>query len=333
MLVDNAIVVVEGMKIKIEAGEDRIEAAKSVVGQTATPLLGATVVAVMAFAAIGTSQDSTGEFCRSLFQVILISLMLSWLTAVTTTPLFCKMFLKGKPEGKDKGESKDPYGGGIFRLYKNFLTACLKVRWLTIAVVVGLFCISLYGFRFVDNSFFPNSTRPQFFIDFWMPEGTDIRDTEKTLAKAEKYLLGLEGVTNVATAVGGGEVRFLLTYTPETTSTSYGQIIVSVDSFNKIQELGLISQRELTELLPDTIVNTREFRLGPGDGGKIQIRISGPDHDTVRELADRAKDIMIEDGGLKGIRTDWREKVKVIRPQLLEAQARRLGITRPDVAY
>jgi len=141
-----------------------------------------------------------------------------------------------------------------------------------------------------------------------------------------------DGVQHVTTAVGGGEVRFLLTYTPEMATTSYGQIIINVDDFKKIDALYYKAQEDLEELLPDVIVNTRKFLLGPGDGGKIQLRISGPNHDKVRELSNIAKNIILDDPMSKAVREDWREKVKVIRPQLLESQARRLGIERPDLA-
>lgn len=334
MLVDNAIVVTDGIKVKMEKGTPALKAAMEVVGQTATPLFAATVVAVMAFAAIGLSDDSTGEFCRSLFQVILISLMLSWVTAVTVTPLICKMFLlpkKAKTPSTDK-PSKDPYGGKFYQLYRNLLCTCIRLRGLTMAIVIGLFCLALYGFRYVDNSFFPTSTRAQFFIDFWLPEGTHINTVSEKLKKAEAYLIAQEEVTDVATEIGGGQLRFLLTYTPESASWSFGQIIVSVNDYKSIDSILPKVQEELTDLLPNVVVNCRKFLLGPGDGGKIQIRITGPDYTEVRKLAKKAKAVLYQDGGAIGIRDDWREKVKVIRPQMSEAQARRTGITRPDLA-
>ncbi|MDJ0839518.1 MAG: efflux RND transporter permease subunit [Acidobacteriota bacterium] len=330
MLVDNAIVVTEGMQIKIEAGIDRIKAAGEVVGQTAVPLLGATVVAILAFASIGVSQDSTGEFCRTLFQVILISLSLSWVTAVTTTPLLCKMILKGGNGGQEAGG--DPYGGLIFRLYRSGLTAAIRFRWVTVAVVIAMFAVSMIGFKSVKRSFFPASTSPQFTIDVWLPEGTHIDDTETTLVKAEQYLRGLEGMLEVATTVGGGNLRFMLTYAPEFPSSSYGQFIVKVDDYRKID--GLVTQIEdhFAQTMPEAIVGAKKLILGPGDGGKIQMRLSGPDHAEVRRLADVVKRIIEEDGGAKTIRDEWREQVKVFRPQLSEAVSRRTGITRPILA-
>ena len=331
MLVDNAIVVVDGMQVRIEQGMDRIEAASEVVGQNMIPLLGATVIAVLAFASIGTSQDSTGEYTRSLYTVILISLMLSWVTAITTTPLVGKLFLKGKPEQKPGEEAKDPYGGKFYATYKKLLSSAIRRRWLTMGLITGIFLVSLWGFGFVSNMFFPNSTRPQFFADIWLPEGTHIRDTERELAKAEEYFQGLDEVTHVSTAIGGGDLRFLLTYTPNPGSSSFGAMFVDVNDWTTIESLQVRTQRELQALLPEAIVNIRKFRLGPGEGGQIQLRISGPDGTILREMAETAKQILREEGG-KGIRDEWRERVKTIRPLMAEAQARQLGIERPELA-
>ncbi|HRZ87111.1 MAG TPA: efflux RND transporter permease subunit, partial [bacterium] len=334
MLVDNAIVVTDGMKVRMLQGKDALDAAKEVVGQTAAPLLGATTVAVIAFAAIGTSQDSTGEYCRTLFQVILISLMFSWVTAVTSTPLFCKLFLLGKKDRERAagGVRSDPYAGGFYGVYRRFLCAAIKYRRLTVSVMLVLFAVSVYGFGSVDKSFFPPSSRPQYFVNFWMPKGTSIAATEEAVIKAEKYLMSRPETTHIATLVGGGEVRFLLTYPTEQPDRSYGQIIVSVKDFREIDKAAPQVQKELDELLPGALIEVKKFMLGPGDGGKIQFRVSGPDQDTVRLLAAKAKEVLATDGDAKNIRENWGNKAKVIRPQLEEAQARRLGIARPDVA-
>ena len=332
MLVDNAIVVIDGMKVRIEAGEDRIKAASKVVGQTAIPLLFATIVAVLAFASIGTSNDPTGEYCLSLFLVILISLMLSWVTAVTITPLLGKMFLKGKSDDKGTAKKKDPYGGGLAQLYKKGLISAIRHRWITVVVVVGIFFLALYGFGYVKVMFFPNSTRPQFFVECYFPEGTHIRQTERELTVAEEYISGFEGVTDIAVAVGGGEPRFLLTYVPGAASSGYGVIIASVNNYRIINHIAPQIQTKLEELIPNGIFNVRKFLLGPGEGGKIQLRIYGRDRIVLRQMASKVKAIMHEDPGTKAIRDEWKEKIKVVRPQMAEAQSRQLGITRPQLA-
>ncbi len=331
MLVDNAIVVTDGIRVKMEQGQDGISAAREIVGQTGVPLLGATFVAIAAFAAIGTSEDATGEYCRTLFSVILISLTLSWVTAVTVTPLLCNIFLKVKEKKGDEA-AKDPYGGVIFVAYQGFLSTCIRFRWVTVGVVVGLFVVSIVGFGSVRQMFFPDATRNQFYIDVWLPEGTHIEETTREMARAEEYLLGREEVTHVATFVGGGQIRFILTYTPESSYASFAQLMVEVKDFRDIPDLLVSTLEDLEELFPQAVINNKAFLLGPSEGGKIQLRISGPDPAVLRELGMRAEKIIQDDPVSKGVRNEWRNKVKVVRPQMAEAQARRLGITRTMLA-
>jgi len=334
MLVDNAIVVTDGMRLRMQQGENALTAAKAIVGQVGMPLLGATVVAIAAFASIGTSQDSTGEYCRTLFYVILISLTLSWVTAVTSTPLLCQAFLKkGKQQGAGEGsDSKDPYGGAFYRVYRGFLSLCIRLRWVTMIVVVALFVAAVFGFGRVKQSFFPDSTRAQFYVDFWFPEGTDIHETLRQMERAEKELSKTKGVTHLTTLIGGGQVRFLLTYTPEKNYASFGQILVDVDDYRKIGTMTPRIQSELEQRFPGALVNVRLFVLGPSSGGKIQLRLYGPDGKVLRDMAERAKGVLLDDGGARAVRDEWRQMVKVLRPQVAEAQALRAGIERPDLA-
>ncbi len=327
MLVDNAIVVTDGIRMKMKQGVDALTAARDVVGQVGTPLFGATLIAIAAFAAIGTSPDSTGEYCASLFWVILMSLLLSWFTAVSTTPLLCKTFLKvEKPTDKDKG---DVYSGKIYTLYRNFLSFCIRFRWLTTGVVIALFATSLFGFGFIKQSFFPDSTRPQFYVDFYFPDGTHIDTTVKQLQKAEEWLLEQKDFEHVATEIGGGQPRFLLTYTPQTGGSNIGRIIVDVADYTKLRELSYMTQQALEPMFPSAVVNTRLFVNGPNEGGRVQARITGPDAEVLRQLGKKVTTIMLDDVASRGVRNEWGNPVKVVRPQMAEAQARRAGITRP----
>jgi len=329
MLVDNAIVVIDGMLVRIQQGEKAQDAAQSVVAQTALPLLGATAVAIMAFGAIGLSDDSTGEFCKSLFQVVLISLSLSWVTAVTVTPLLGVMFLKPPKPGE---EQSDAYSGGLYRFYRSLLRGAIRARWVTITMVLVAFGAALWGFRYVDQSFFPNSTRPQFMVDFWLPQGTHIDDSVQAAESVEQYLLGVEGVTHVTTLAGAGGLRFLLTYAPEKVNSAYVQFLVDVDDYRNIDSLIATIEQHLADNYPNALSYGKKFLLGPGEGGKIQIRFSGPDTAVLRELAGQAEHILRHDGAAKAIRIDWREPVPVVKPVLAEAEANLAGITREDIA-
>jgi len=331
MLVDNAIVVVDGMLVRINGGEEAKKAARDVVAQQSIPLLGATAVAIMAFGAIGLSQDSTGEFCRSLFQVVLLSLGLSWLSGMTVTPLLCVMFLK--PEKKQPGQqAKDPYDGFLFRAYRGLLLLAIRFRWATLLVVLVVFSISLWGFQFIDKSFFPESTRPQFMVDVWLPEGTHIDETVHTSEAIQKYLSDLEGATHVTTLAGAGGMRFLVTYAPEQANPAYVQFLVDVEDYHLIDDLISQVEQQLQTQFPDVEVYGKKFLLGPGAGGKIQARFNGPDPNVLRKLAEQTIHILHEDGRAKAIRTDWRQRVKVVRPILAEEEANNAGVTAQDVA-
>lgn len=336
MLVDNAIVITEGMLMAMKRGHDRLAAAKQVVTQTAFPLLGSTAIAILAFGAIGLSQDNTGEFTRSLFVVLLISLSLSWITAVTVTPLFGYFFLKSEPAvGEEKNQKdptdQDPYAGRIYQVFRRLLVTCMLGRWRFLAGTLLLLAVALFGFRWVSQSFFPDSTRPQFMVDIWLPVGTHLADTDRVAEEMRQQVAQLPGVTNVATTVGRGTLRFLLTYYVEQDDTSFAQLIVQVEDYRDIATLLPQVQSELTEEFPDALIIAKRFFLGPGQGGRIQARFSGPDHDVLRSMAEETMGILHADGGAKGVRLDSREKVAVLRPQFSEAQARLAGITRSDL--
>ena len=334
MLVDNAIVVVDGMLVRINAGGDPDEAAREVVGQTAMPLLGATFVAILAFAAIGTSDDSTGEFCRSLFQVVMVSLSLSWVTAVTVTPVVAALVLPGgvKADADASESADDIYESGFYKVYRGVLAACIRMRWLTVAVVVGAFGASMLGFGSVDRSFFPDSTRPQYMVDFWLPQGTFIEETKRQSLAVEAYLAERASTTHVTTLVGAGAMRFLLTYAPEKSNGAYAQFLVDVEEGTDVGPILAEVERDLTKLVPDALVYARRFVMGPGDGGKIQARWMGPDPDVLRRLEAETVAAFRAHGNAKAVRSDWRQRVMRIRPVIADQEASRAGVTRTDIA-
>ncbi len=328
MLVDNAIVVVDGTLVRMQEGRDAKDAACEVVAQTQWPLLGATFVAILAFAAIGTSQDNTGEYTRSLYYVIQYSLMLSWIFAVTVTPLMCVMFLKVTTGG----EAKDPYAGRFYGAYKNLLATCIRFRVPTVGIVVAMFVVAMWGFQFVPAGFFPNSTRPQFMIDLFLPQGTRIEETLANIEEIEDYVMSQDGVTHVTSVTGGGPLRFLLTLTPAKDNPAYGLLLVDVDDYRDIDRFLPEMQAHLSEQYPSAVVNVKTFLLGPNEGGKIQARFVGQHPDTLRMLASQAVAIMEADPVAKGVRTDWAERVKTIQPVIAEEQANLNGIRRDDIA-
>ena len=333
MLVDNAIVITEAVLIAAEKGESRTKAAVAVVKQTQWPLLGATVVAILSFAPVGASQDSTGEYCRSLFLVLMISLLMSWILAITVTPLFAAKFLKKKSPAEGAAAARaDPYAGRFYRAYRAFLEFCIVHRVLTWIVLGAMLAAAAFGFTKVKQNFFPESTRNQFMVHLWMPEGSSIRATEARLAKMSEAVGKFEGVTGVTSVAGGGGLRFLLTYTPEDPDDAYGILFVDVEDYRKIPELMEKAETLALDLVPDALVYGQKFVLGPGDAQKIQFRIKGPDPKVLRAEAEKALGILRADGGFKEIQSDWRNRVDMMVPDVAEVRARNLGVTRSDIA-
>ncbi|EKM25103.1 efflux RND transporter permease subunit VmeI [Vibrio sp. HENC-03] len=331
MLVDNAIVVVEGILIGTQKGRTRLQAATDIVTQTKWPLLGATVIAVTAFAPIGLSEDSTGEYCGTLFTVLLISLMLSWFTAISLTPFFADIFFKGQKIKSGEGEDNDPYNGIIFVVYKKFLNFCMRRAWFTVVVLVAGLAASVYGFTHVKQAFFPSSTTPIFQLDVWLPEGTDIRATNDKLKELEGWLAKQDHVEHITTTAGKGLQRFMLTYSPEKSYAAYGEITTRVENYEALAPLMDRFREHIKTNYPEINYKLKQIELGPGGGAKIEARIIGSDPTVLRTIAAQVMDVMYADPGATNIRHDWRERTQVLEPQFNESQARRYGITKSDV--
>ena len=324
MLVDNAIVVVEGTLVRVQRGEAAAEASIAVVNQTKWPLLGGTIVGLLAFSPIGLSPDNTGEYAGSLFWTISIALLFSWLVAIWLTPYFCTVLLK-------PGEAAKKTENALLRWYRGVLARAIRMRFATVAIVVALFASAIAGFGLVPPGFFPASTRAQFVIDYFLPEGTDITKTQADLLEIDGYVRTLEGVTGTNLSVGGGHTRFMLIYESENQNAAYGQILVDVDDFARIDGLQSGLQTWIDETYPAANAKVWKFVLGPGGGSKVEARFFGRDPVVLRGLAAEAKAIMAGAGAV-AIKDDWREQMQVVRPAINTDNARRLGLTQAEIS-
>ncbi len=329
MLVDNAIVVAEGMLVRMQNGVEAKEAAREAVGRTIWALLGGTAIGILAFSAIGLSPDNTGEFASSLFYVILISLSLSWITAVSSTPLLCALLLK--VETNEGAEDKDPYAGGLFQAYRKLVALAVDFRWITMSAAVALFVSAYIGFGYVKSGFFPDSNTPIFFVDLWEPEGTDIRKTRDDTVAVSEYLRSLPGVVQTTAVVGGPHQRFTLVYDAKEPAGVYSQIIVRTETREDIPAVWEATADFMQKEMPwlDPII--KALRIGPGRDAKIEARFSGPDPEVLRRLSVQAQALMRADAEAKDIRDDWRSPVKVVTPVFNEQVGRQLGVTREDL--
>ena len=333
MLVDNAIVITEGILIGMQRRLKLTDAASLIVKQTQWPLLGATVIAIAAFAPIGLSSDATGEFAGSLFWVLLVSLLLSWVTAITLTPFFASMLFKDSKQINSASEQNDTalYQGVIFTLYRKLLTAALRYRALTYGLTVVLLVSAVLGFSKVKQVFFPPSNTPIFLVDLWQPEGTDIRQSAEDAVQLMNYLLAQPGVSHVTSTSGRGAERFMLTYQPEKNFSAYSQLIVRADSLAQLPGIMQQTRDYISGQLPRLQYKLLRLEVGPSTPAKIEARFSGADPDVLRNLAAQAKAILQADGRAVSIRDNWRERTKVIRPHFNEAMARRAGISKQDI--
>ena len=332
MMVDNAIVIADGILVRLQKGMDRLKAAAEAATQPSMPLLGATIIAVMAFYPIYASEEGAGEYCASLFQVIAASLLLSWMLSVTVAPLMCLAML---PSPKPGDEHVDPYGGPMYRVFRKVLSLAIRARWAVVIVMVGLFVAAILAFSRVDQMFFPASDRAQLMIDYWMPEGTTIDHTSEGLRKLEDHLKADPRVTAVSTFVGQGPPRFYLPVSPEKPYPSYGQIIVNAPDYLAVEALIPDVEQWVSENVTEAEVVVRRYGLGPSETWQVEARFSGPgDADPVvlRELAGRAEDVLRQSPQAKVVRNNWRERARKMAVRYDQERGRWAGVSRDEIA-
>lgn len=328
MLVDNAIVVAEGMQVKMLAGRSSRDAADEAVGRVQIPLLGATVIGIMAFSGIGLSPDSTGEFLFSLFAVVGISLLLSWVLALTVTPLLAHYFFR-----RGDGDGSEQYSGPIFRGYARMLRLAIRARWVVIAGLLGTTIFCFWAFGQVESQFFPYSNTPQFYAHYTLPRGTDIATVAEHMERAEQWLLARDDVASVSTFLGSGATRFMLTYSAHEPMPNYGHFIIRTRDVSQIPTLRVELREYAAEVMPEGELRTERPAFGPGGGAAIEARLSGPDPAVLRGLAHEVDAAMATSSSdVVDLRTDWREWEPVLVPQYATRRAQAAGLTRADVA-
>ena len=332
MMVDNAIVVVDGFVVRLQKGMERTQAAIEAASVPAWPLLGATVVACMAFYPIFASSYDTGEYAGSLFTTVATSLLFSWLLSVTVTPLMCMRFL---PDPKQDATGADPYASPFYQRFRRLLAIAIRNRVLLLTSLTALLVVSLWGFRFVPQMYFPDSSRLQFMVDYWLPQGARIEETSARMKLLEHQLQQQPGVESVSAFVGQGPPRFYLPVDPEDSYASYGQLIVNADSLKSVDQVMAAIKPWAQANMPEAMVRVRKYGVGSFDDWKLDARISGPaeaDPDVLRALAEKGMAILEASPYAIEVRSNWRQRERELVPEYNQERGRWAGVTREDLA-
>lgn len=325
MLVDNAIVILDGIQVDLERGIPKPAALVNITRKTAMPLLGATLIAILAFLPIFLSPDTTGEYVRDLFIVLAVSLLLSWVLALTQIPVHADRSLRIKAK---KGE--DPYDGKVYRLFRKFLFYMLWHKKLAVGVTVLLLGASLFLFRYLPQGFFPDLSYKQLYIEFQMPEGTRIEKVGQQLREIEKYLMDRPGITHVTSSLGGTPSRYNLVRSIAEPSMSYGELIVDFENADLLKASIGDLQDYLGRNYPDAYARIKRYNL-MYEKFPVELMFTGPDPAVLRRLTAEAEDIMRNDPKAMLVRNDWEPLSPVLTVDYYQPIARSAGLSRSDI--
>jgi multidrug efflux pump subunit AcrB len=328
LLVDDAMIAVEMMVARLEAGDTLRKAATFVYTSTAFPMLTGTLVTVAGFIPIGLNTSNAGEFTFTLFVVIAVSLVVSWIVAVLFTPLLGVTLLPIKMKGHH--ETK----GRIGKMFSRLLVACMRRRWATVGVTVAAFLLSLFGMNFVQQQFFPSSDRDELVIDWSLPQNASISETSAQMARFEReQLQGNDGVDHWSSYVGTGAPRFVLSFDVQTANTWFGQmVIVTRGGMAARDRLKAQFEAYLKKTFPGTDSLVKLLEVGPPVGRPVQYRVSGPDIAQVREFSQSLAGIVRANPHLDNVVFDWMEPARVVKVEVLQDKARQLGVSSADIA-
>ncbi|QPM88801.1 efflux RND transporter permease subunit [Pseudooceanicola algae] len=325
LLVDDAMIAIETMISRLELGESLTKAASYAWTSIAFPMLTGTLVTVAGFIPIGLNSSQAGEYTRSLFYVIAISLVLSWVVAVLMAPVLGTTFL---PEKMKHEHAK---AGATRRGFRRVLILAMRFKWLTIGATVLIFATSVYGMKFVEQQFFPTSDRPELLVDITMRQNADFDATDREIARFDEWLGNQEEVTYWSTYVGRGAPRFLLTLDAPTATPNIGQVVIMTPDLDARDSL-TAKVRAFDKTQPDAEFFPKNLELGPPVGKPVQYRVTGHDPEVLRDTARNLAAAIGADDRLTSITLDWNEPARVVRVVLDQARLRQLGLTQSDVA-
>mgnify|MGYP000491733655 FL=1 len=329
MLVDNAIVVTDNAQIAIRRGMSRREALIRGATLPQWGLLGATLIAIFSFLPLYLAPSAVAEIVKPLFVVLAVSLGLSWILALTQTPVFGNFILKEKKDDT----ARDPYDTKFYNGFAKVLRKLIRYKIVTIAGVILLFVLSLVIMGLMPQNFFPNMDKPYFRADCFLPEGYSIRESEKMLSDIENYLMQQEEVVNVSTTLGGSPLRYYLASTSFGPKPNFGNILIEVKEKAYTAEVEERLNRYVRQNYPNMLVRSSLFKLSPAVEAAIEIGFIGENIDTLKNLTEQAMLIMQACPMVTDVRSSWGNMVPVWEPVYSQERGQRLGITRQAVAY
>ncbi len=326
LLVDDAMITVETMVTRLEHGDDKVHAATYAFTSTAFPMLTGTLVTVAGFVPIGFAHSAAGEYTFSIFAVVAIALIASWVVAVLFSPLLGVWVLK-KPRVVHTDEP-----GPIIRTFRRFLVLAMQARWVTVLVTLGLFGAALYGMRFVPQQFFPSSDRPELLVDLQLPENASIYATQEISARLDKLLTGDQDVDHWSTYVGQGAVRFYLPLNVQLPNDYFAQAVVVTKGLAQRERVKSKLEEALATDFPSLVGRVYPLELGPPVGWPLQYRVSGPEPDQVRAIAFKVAEEIGSTPGTSNVNYNWMEPARTVRIRVDQDQARLLGLSSQDLA-
>ncbi len=328
LLVDDAMIAVEMMITKMEEGCDKIRAATFAYTSTAFPMLTGTLVTIAGFVPVGFAQSGAGEYCFSLFAVVGIALVVSWIVAVLFTPLTGVFILPEKLKGHGKHGA-----GGFSRWFHKCLDLALRRAKLVLGATAGVFVLSLAGMQFVQQQFFPKSDRPELFVDLTLPQSASLKATQAAVDRVEQLLKADPDIEHWSFYVGQGAIRFYLPLDAQLANDFFAQAVVVTKGHKQREQVAARLEKAFARDFDSTLMaRVTPLELGPPVGWPLKFRVSGPDPTKTRELAQRFAQLLGENPNTSNINYDWNEPAKVIKVDVDQDRARALGISSEQLA-
>ena len=335
LLVDDAIIAVEMMVLKLEEGYDKMRAATFAYELTAMPMLTGTLITAAGFLPIGIARSAVGEYAFAIFAVTVIALVLSWLASVYFVPYLGTLLLKPPAHVVAAGITDDPhevFDSPFYTAFRRLVNWCVEHRWVTIGATLLTFALGIAGMGVVQQQFFPDSNRPEVLVDLWFPEGTSFAGNEEVTRRVEKRLMEQPGVASVSGWVGSGVPRFYLPLDQVFPQSNVSQFIVLAQDLQKRGALLRTLPTILAQEFPEVRGRVKLLPNGPPVPYPVQFRVVGPEPSVLRAHADEVKAVMRGHAKMRGVNDNWNESVKVLRLEVDQDKARALGVTSQSIA-